>query len=399
MEKLNVELRKARDSAENANLARSQFMTTMSHEIRTPMNGVLGMMELLDLTELSREQEKYARIMRRSGNTLMTVINDILDYSKIEVGKLELEEIQFNLKELIEETVAPYDTVDNHGVDLVVTLDSNVPIDLEGDPTRLHQIISNLLNNAFKFTPEGSVHLQVSAEPITSNRVVINFCVSDTGVGMSPQVKINLFQPFSQADQSTSRKYGGTGLGLSICKRLVEMMGGDISVDSDAGQGASFHFNIRFGVVSESVATVAQQSPGNDDYSGLKVLLAEDNKVNQLVALGLMAKLGLKPDLVADGAAAVDIICKQQRYYHLILMDCEMPVLDGYEATRQIRQYEADQGHASTLIYALSAHVMSEHIAKCHAVGMDDCLSKPFSFNQLSTVLRKVKSTVEGNEG
>ncbi|HEB26399.1 MAG TPA: response regulator [Porticoccus sp.] len=395
MEKLNFELRKARDSAENANLARSQFMTTMSHEIRTPMNGVLGMMELLDLTELSREQEKYARIMRRSGDTLMTVINDILDYSKIEVGKLELEEIQFNLKELIEETVAPFDTVDNHGVDLVVTLDSNVPNGLKGDPTRLHQIVSNLLNNAFKFTPKGSVHLQVSAEPRDDNRAAINFSVTDTGVGMSPQVKINLFQPFTQADQSISRKYGGTGLGLSICKRLVEMMGGDISVDSEAGQGASFHFNILFDVVSESAATVAEQSGGSDDCHGLKVLVAEDNKVNQQVALGLMAKLGVKPDLVADGAAAVDIICKQQRRYDLILMDCEMPVLDGYEATRKIRQYETDHGLARTLIYALSAHVMSEHIEKCHAVGMDDYLSKPFSFNQLAAVLRKVKSTVE----
>lgn len=399
MESLNSELRKARDTAENANLARSQFMSTMSHEIRTPMNGVLGMMELLELTELNQEQEKYARIMRRSGNTLMTVINDILDYSKIEVGKLELEEIQFNLRELIEESIAPYDTVDNHGVELDVTIDSNVPIDLKGDPTRLHQIISNLLNNAFKFTPKGSVHLQVSAEQSNSNRAAINFCVSDTGVGVAPQEKINLFQPFTQADQSTSRKYGGTGLGLSICKRLVEMMGGDISVDSEAGQGASFHFNILFDVVSESTATVVEQSRSSDDYSSLKVLLAEDNKVNQLVALGLMAKLGVKPDLVADGAAAVDIICKQQRCYDLILMDCEMPVLDGYEATRKIRQHEADQGHPRALIYAFSAHVLSEHIEKGQAVGMDDYLSKPFSLNQLATVLRKVKFAVEGSEG
>jgi CheY-like chemotaxis protein len=336
--------------------------------------------------------------MRRSGNTLMTVINDILDYSKIEVGKLELEEIQFNLRELIEESIAPYDAVDNHGVELEVTIDSNVPIDLKGDPARLHQIISNLLNNAFKFTPKGSVHLHLSAEQSNSDRAAINFCVSDTGVGMAPQVKINLFQPFTQADQSTSRKYGGTGLGLSICKRLVEMMGGDISVDSEAGQGASFNFNILFDVVSESVATVAEQPRGSDDYSNLKVLLAEDNKVNQLVALGLMAKLGVNPDLVGDGAAAVDIVCKQQRCYDVILMDCEMPVLDGYEATRKIRQHETDQGHARTLIYALSAHVLSEHIEKCHAVGMDDFLSKPFSFNQLATALRKAKSAVEGNE-
>jgi len=398
MANLNVELRKARDLAESANLSRSRFMTTMSHEIRTPMNGVLGMMELLDLTKLSQEQEKFTRIMRRSGNTLMTVINDILDYSKIEAGKLELEEIQFNLKDLVDETIAPYQSIDMHGVELQMTLDGKVPVDLKGDPTRLTQIITNLLNNAFKFTAKGKVHLKVTPEPYTDTRVTINFCVSDTGMGMSPEVKSNLFQPFTQADQSTARKYGGTGVGLSICKRLVEMMGGSIDVESDPGQGSQFIFKIPFERLS--VSTTAKKGLVHTDasYSDLRVLLAEDNEVNQLVALGLMTKLGVKPELVADGLAAVDRVCHHSHRYDLILMDCEMPILDGYEATRKIRQYETDNGHPPTLIYALSAHVLSEHIGKCHEAGMDDYMSKPFNLNQLEAVLRKVSSSVKDSE-
>jgi len=398
MANLNVELRRARDLAESANLSRSRFMTTMSHEIRTPMNGVLGMMELLDLTKLSQEQEKFTRIMRRSGNTLMTVINDILDYSKIEAGKLELEEIQFNLKDLIEESTAPYESIDKHGVEFEVSLDAKVPVDLKGDPTRLTQIISNLLNNAFKFTTKGKVHLKVTTEPYINNRVTINFCVSDTGVGMSHEVKRNLFQPFTQADQSTARKYGGTGLGLSICKRLVEMMDGSIDVESRSGQGSQFIFKIPFDRLSVSATTNKGLIHTDVNYSELKVLLAEDNEVNQLVAVGLMTKLGLEPDLVADGLAAVDMICQQSRRYDLILMDCEMPVLDGYEATRKIRQYETDNSHPPTLIYALSAHVLSEHIEKCHEAGMDDYMSKPFSLNQLEAVLRKVRSSMASSE-
>jgi len=398
MANLNVELRRARDLAESANLSRSRFMTTMSHEIRTPMNGVLGMMELLDLTKLSQEQEKFTRIMRRSGNTLMTVINDILDYSKIEAGKLELEEIQFNLKDLIEESTAPYESIDKHGVEFEVSLDAKVPVDLKGDPTRLTQIISNLLNNAFKFTTKGKVHLKVTTEPYINNRVTIHFCVSDTGVGMSHEVKRNLFQPFTQADQSTARKYGGTGLGLSICKRLVEMMDGSIDVESRSGQGSQFIFKIPFDRLSVSATTNKGLIHTDVNYSELKVLLAEDNEVNQLVAVGLMTKLGLEPDLVADGLAAVDMICQQSRRYDLILMDCEMPVLDGYEATRKIRQYETDNSHPPTLIYALSAHVLSEHIEKCHEAGMDDYMSKPFSLNQLEAVLRKVRSSMASSE-
>ncbi len=394
---LNTQLRVARDEAEQAIQVKSQFLSTMSHEIRTPMNGVLGTMELLQLTKLSKEQEKYTRILRRSGHTLMRIIDDILDYSKIEVGKLLLESTQFNMAQLIEDSVSFLDAKVKDGIDLVVEVDPAVPADLIGDPTRLHQVITNLLNNAFKFTTEGSVRLQVSAEPTVNQTVAVNFCISDTGLGMTENVKSVIFQPFTQADQSISRKYGGSGLGLSICKNLVEMMGGEIDVESEPGKGSRFHFRITFDIASLPLVAETKKPASSVDYSGLKVLFAEDNDISQQVALSLMAKLGVTPDLVADGSSAVSKFCNQTDRYDVILMDCEMPILDGYEAARQIRQFETDNDLPPTIIYALSAHVLSDHLEACRAVGMDDSLSKPISFDQLKKLFGAVMSMKEAN--
>lgn len=394
---LNTQLRVARDEAEQAIQVKSQFLSTMSHEIRTPMNGVLGTMELLQLTKLSQEQEKYTRILRRSGHTLMRIIDDILDYSKIEVGKLLLENTQFNMAQLIEDSVSFLDAKVKDGIELVVEVDPAIPADLIGDPTRLHQVITNLLNNAFKFTTEGSVRLQVSAEPTVNQTVAVNFCISDTGLGMTEDVKSVIFQPFTQADQSISRKYGGSGLGLSICKNLVGMMGGEIDVESEPGKGSRFHFRITFDIASLPLVAETKKPASSVDYSGLKVLFAEDNDISQQVALSLMAKLGVTPDLVADGSSAVSKFCKQTDRYDVILMDCEMPILDGYEAARQIRQFETDNDLPPTIIYALSAHVLSDHLEACRAVGMDDSLSKPISFDQLKKLFGAVMSMKEAN--
>lgn len=392
---LNRQLRVARDEAEHAIQAKSQFLTTMSHEIRTPMNGVLGTMELLQLTKLNQEQAKYTRILRRSGHTLMRIIDDILDYSKIEVGKLMLENTQFNMTQLIDDSVSFLDAKVMDGVDLVVEVDPAIPANLKGDPTRLHQVITNLLNNAFKFTAEGSVRLQVSAEPTRNRTVAVNFIISDTGLGMTEDVTSVIFQPFTQADQSTSRKYGGSGLGLSICKNLVDLMGGEIGVESEPGRGSHFHFRIVFDIARQPLLDAAEKSASNVDYSGLRVLLAEDNDINQQVAMSLMAKLGVTPDLVADGSSAVSNFREQAGGYDLVLMDCEMPVMDGYEAAKQIRQFEADNDLPPTTIYALSAHVLSDHLEACHAAGMNDSLSKPISFEQVKRLFGAVKSMKE----
>ena len=391
IKRLNTSLREARDDAELATESRTQFLSTMSHEIRTPMNGVLGVLELLELSELDELQKKHVRIMKRSGSTLMTVINDILDFSKIEAGKLELETISFDIQQLLEETASPYKSKDTGDLKLEIRLDKNIPLNLKGDPTRLHQIFTNLLNNAYKFTDKGTITLSAELLEDLQQRIKIRFSLSDTGIGMPADVVDNLFQPYAQADKSTARKYGGTGLGLSICKQLVEMMGGQIAVDSECGQGSTFHFNLTLAVDAEATQSTATAKERTQDFSGIRVLLADDNKVNQMVAIGLMGKLGVKPDVVANGAEAVDLICKQQQHYHLILMDCEMPIMDGYEATQAIRKYEQRQSASThSIIYAISAHVMSEHKDKCHEAGMDDQLSKPITLKQLVAVFEKL---------
>jgi signal transduction histidine kinase/DNA-binding response OmpR family regulator len=525
-----LETRRQKNAAEDASRAKSQFLATMSHEIRTPMNGVIGMLEMLRDTPLDDNQKHYIDVIHRSGETLLAIINDILDYSKIEAGKMRLEETTFELDELIESCVQLFGaTANKRHIELFGGLDSDAPKWVKGDPTRLRQIIINLLGNAFKFTTEGFVSLKVKrVADLPDDKVELRFIVQDSGIGIETSSTEDLFDSFNQADASTTRKYGGTGLGLAICKSLAELMGGEIGVDSVKGRGSTFwftaclsqqdvcdwnnpqlesksdllpgkklllvepscdltefisHYCKAWGVSLESVTSakaaltqlkhamhsgepydfvgfdhslpdttgfelaqwirelpefrelplfmfsagdiyhdqgqmrslaihailrkpvsmkllrqeliallghepvpliaVERQTRDPDKFSHLRVLVAEDNPVNRMVIKGLLGKLNIAPVFAENGAEAYDAVQGARERFSLILMDCEMPEMDGFEATRAIRDYERREGLPATPIIALTAHALQEHREAVFACGMNYYLSKPITFNNL----------------
>ena len=525
-----LETRRQKNAAEDASRAKSQFLATMSHEIRTPMNGVIGMLEMLRDTPLDGNQKHYIDVIHRSGETLLAIINDILDYSKIEAGKMRLEETIFELDELVENCVQLFGaTANKRQIELFGGLDPDVPKWIKGDPTRLRQIIINLLGNAFKFTTEGFVSLQVKrVADLPDHKVELRFIVQDSGIGIEMNSTDDLFDSFNQADASTTRKYGGTGLGLAICKSLAELMGGEIGVDSVKGEGSSFWFTVRvsgepvrdwsgtqvdakphilsgkklllvesntnlsafirrnssvWGINLHSVTSVqaalaelrqalsaaqaydfvgfdyrlpdgtgvefAQQlrampefvelpifmfSAGDiyhdqeqlrslaihavlrkpismrlmrqeliallghesvpliaaernkqdlGKFSHLRVLVVEDNPVNRMVIKGLLGKLSIVPTFAENGLEACAAVRGSTERFDLILMDCEMPEMDGFEATRNIRAYEQREGLLATPIIALTAHALQEHRDAVFASGMNYYLAKPITFNNL----------------
>lgn len=518
---------------EQANKAKSEFLANMSHEIRTPMNGVLGMTELLLGTPLAKKQRQYARTIHNSAMALLGIINDILDYSKIEAGKLELEHISFNLETMLDDCSAIFALkCTEKPIQLITDLDHRVPPSLVGDPTRLRQVLMNLMGNAFKFTEKGQVIMRVQWLESNDKSVRLRFAIQDSGIGLSEEQIGRLFKSFSQADTSTTRKYGGTGLGLAICKQLAELMGGDIGVESTLGEGATFWFTARFDIgeacelrqaqqkletgmkgvsllvidestayrdmvankarawgmqvectgslgqatrllssaategrpfkvvmvasdgarldaaysmaqreeygrptvivvcpshqlpraeelsqrgmllilekptplvelrnvlgracgvnfdVDESVESAAKEK--SVDFSQLRVLVAEDNKVNQMVIDGLLKKLDVRAKLAENGALAVAACEKAEVPFDLILMDCEMPELDGWSASRQIRDHDFRRSNGEpVVIIALSAHAMSIEKDKAREAGMDDYLSKPISMDRLVDALKR----------
>jgi len=377
----------AREDALAASRAKSEFLANMSHEIRTPMNGVIGMTSLLLETPLTAVQKDYAETIRMSGEALLALINDILDFSKMESGKVAVERSPFSLAAVIEESlemVRPLAA--RQGIALRRTVAAGTVEALVGDAARTRQVLVNLLGNAIKFTPQGEVRVALSSRPLADGRVEAHFAVSDTGIGIPVEELDRLFIAFQQLDGSLTRKHGGTGLGLAISKRLTELMGGTIWVESVAGRGSTFHFTIT-GEPAPAPANPPAASVHADralaDRHPLRVLLAEDHPVNQHVMLGLLGHLGYLADLASNGREVLAAL--QHRTYDLILMDVQMPEVDGLAATRRIRS-ELPAGSQPRII-AMTAHAMSGDRERCLEAGMDGYLSKPVQLDELAAVL------------
>ncbi|MCJ8314112.1 MAG: substrate-binding domain-containing protein [Saccharospirillaceae bacterium] len=399
------DLETKKQMAEEAVIAKSHFLATMSHEIRTPMNGVLGVTELLKDTNLSTVQTNYLEIIQNSANSLLNIISDILDFSKIEEGKLSVEHINFNLKKLCNEVISVFSfNAKKSDINLKLIINKNIPKSIISDPTRLRQILLNLIGNSFKFTEKGSitlcVELVIDHSKLTENKNILKFSVIDTGIGISKENINELFGAFNQADSSITRKFGGSGLGLSISKSLSELLGGDIGVTSNNFSGSTFWFTIlsqfdsNFIEFQENTPTQYIKRTDKKELLGKEILIAEDNKVNQLVIKGMIKKTGANVTIVENGQEAFKIYQQSIHRFDLIVMDFEMPVLDGASATRKIRALENlintdDTTSIRIPIIAITAHAMKEHRDACFLAGMDDFLSKPIDSEKLYGILNK----------
>jgi len=380
-----AKLRRASTAAEAASHAKSAFLANMSHEIRTPMNGVLGALDLLAHSELPADDRDLLETARGSAAQLLRLLDDVLDVAKIEAGRVDLHLTPFDLHRIASDACDLRRAVATaNGIGVVLDFPPAVPRVVIGDPTRLRQILDNLLGNAVKFTRDGEVRLRVRAQTEGRTRPRYSFEVIDTGIGIPPEAQVQLFEEFAQADASTTRDFGGTGLGLSISRDLAELMGGALSVESTPGVGSTFTLELPLPISDAAVAPPEGEDTPALDHIEARVLLAEDNPVNRMVATRVLERLGCTVRVVEDGAAALAAATAPDARFDVVLMDCQMPVLDGYEASRQIRE-----AGRRTPIVALTANAMDGDRERCVAAGMDDYLTKPLRPEQLARALAR----------